>query len=85
MVRYGCENVAVSMNDVNKANLKKVFDDMCSYITETITKKTFNMKVTMKTYTVMTETYNFNPEQIEMLNQMMESDNIVRLGYKYNK
>lgn len=88
MVRYGCENVAVSMNDTNRANLKTVFDDMCSYTTETTTKKvkkrtekTLNVKVTMKTYTEMTETYSFSTEQIEMLNQLMGSDNRAQFGY----
>lgn len=88
MVRYGYENVAISMNDTNKANLKTVFDDMCSYTTETTTKKvkkkkekTLNVKVTMKNYTEMTETYSFSTEQIEMLNQLMGSDNRAQLGY----
>lgn len=88
MVRYGGENVAVSMNDTNKANLKTVFDDMCSYTTETTTKrvkkkteKTLNVKVVMKTYTEMTETYSFSTEQIEMLNSLMGSDNRAQFGY----
>lgn len=88
MVRYGYENVAVSMNDTNKTNLKTVFDDMCSYTTETTikkvkrkTEKTLNVKVTMKNYTEMTETYSFSTEQIEVLNQLMGSDNRTLLGY----
>ena len=39
MVKYGYENIAINMNETNKQNLKQVFDDMCTYTTETTTKK----------------------------------------------
>ena len=88
MVKYGYENVAVNMNDTNKQNLKLVFDDMCTYTTETTTKKvkkkkekTLNVKVTMKTYTDMISEYSFGAEQAEMLNQLMGSDSREQLGF----
>lgn len=88
MVKYGYENVAISMTDTNKQNLKMVFDDMCTYTTETTTKKvkkkkekTLNVKVTMKTYTDMISEYSFGTEQVELLNQLMGSDNRSRLGF----
>lgn len=88
MVKYGYENVAISMTDTNKQNLKMVFDDMCTYTTETTTKKvkkkketTLNVKVTMKTYTDMISEYSFGTEQVELLNQLMGSDNRVQLGF----
>lgn len=88
MVKYGYENVAVNMNDTNKQNLKLVFDDMCTYTTETTTKKakkkkekTLNVKVTMKTYTDMISEYSFGTEQAEMLNQLMGSDSREQLGF----
>lgn len=86
MVKYGDENVAISMTDTNKQNLKMVFDDMCTYTTETTTKKvkkkkTLNVKVTMKTYTDMISEYSFGTEQVELLNQLMGSDNRSQLGF----
>lgn len=88
MVKYGYENVAISMTDTNKQNLKMVFDDMCTYTTETTTKKvkkkkekTLNVKVTMKTYTDMISEYSFGTEQVELLNQLMGSDNRSQLGF----
>lgn len=88
MVKYGYENVAVNMNDTNKQNLKLVFDDMCTYTTETTTKKvkkkkekTLNVRVTMKTYTDMISEYSFGTEQAEMLNQLMGSDSREQLGF----
>ena len=88
MVKYGYENVAISMTETNKQNLKMVFDDMCTYTTETTTKKvkkkketTLNVKVTMKTYTDMISEYSFGTEQVELLNQLMGSDNRAQLGF----
>lgn len=88
MVKHGYENIAVNMNDTNKQNLKRVFDDMCIYTTETTTKKvkkkkekTLNVKVTMKTYTDMISEYSFGAEQAEMLNQLMGSDSREQLGF----
>lgn len=88
MVKYGYENIAINMNDTNKQNLKMVFDDMCTYTTETTTQKvgkktekTLNVKVTMKTYTEMISKYNFGTEQVELLNQLMGSDTRAQLGY----
>ena len=88
MVKYGYENIAINMNETNKQNLKQVFDDMCTYTTETTTKKvkkktikTLKVKVTMKTYTDMISEYSFGTEQAEMLNQLMGSDSRAQLGF----
>lgn len=88
MVRYGYENIAISMTDTNKQNLKTVFDDMCTYTTETTTKKvkkktekTLNVKVAMKSYYDMISTYSFNEEQVEVLNQLMSADNKAQSGF----
>lgn len=88
MVKYGYENIAINMNETNKQNLKMVFDDMCTYTTETTTqkvkkktKRTLNVKVTMKTYTDMISEYSFGTEQAEMLNQLMGSDSRAQLGF----
>lgn len=88
MVRFGYENIAISMTDTNKQNLKTVFDDMCTYTTETTTKKvkkktekTLNVKVAMKSYYDMISTYSFNEEQVEVLNQLMSADNKAQSGF----
>lgn len=82
MVKYGYGNTAIEMNEENKKNLKAVFDDMCKYNTEIVTKtkgkgkkkkttKTLKVKVTMKTYSEMADEYNFTDEQREMLANIM--------------
>lgn len=82
MVKFGYGNTAIEMNDENKKNLKAVFDDMCQYSTEIVTKtkgkgkkkkttKTLKVKVTMKTYNEMADEYNFTDEQREMLSNLM--------------
>lgn len=88
MVKYGYENIAINMTDTNKQNLEWVFDDMCTYTTETTTKKvgkktekTLNVNVTMKTYSDMITEYSLGPEQVELLNQLMESDTRAQFGY----
>ena len=81
MVKYGYGKTAIEMNDENKKNLKTVFDDMCSYTTETVTKtkgrgkkkkttKTLKVKVTMRTNYDMAESYGFSDEQKEMAENM---------------
>ena len=82
MVKYGYGNTAIEMNDENKNNLKSVFDDMCKYTTEIVTKtkgkgkkkkttKTLKVKVTLKTYAEMADEYKFTDDQREMLADIM--------------
>lgn len=94
MVKHGVGDTASLMKDSAKKKLKKVVDDMCSYTvsygTETIkkpdgtqeTKKYKYVNITIKSYKDMINVYNFNLEQKEMLNKMMNefSGNI-----SYNK
>lgn len=82
MIKYGYENTATKMNNTNKANLKTVIDDMCSYTTK-VTKETegkgknkkevkyLDVEVTLKTYSEMATTYSFTTDQIELLDNMM--------------
>lgn len=82
MVKFGYGNTAIEMNDENKKNLKAVFDDMCKYSTEIVTKtkgkgkkkkttKTLQVKVTLKTYYDMMKEYNFTDDQREMAASLM--------------
>lgn len=92
MVKYGVGNTATVMNDTAKANLKTVFDDMCSYTTSTgeekITnesgknekKKVLYVNVTLKTYHQMETEYGMSDDEISMLNSLMSPENLSSLG-----
>lgn len=79
MVKYGDGDTATDMTDKAKENLKKVFDDMCSYSTSTGTETEKDaegnetevsvkyVNVTLKTYQDMISEYGFNTEEQEML------------------
>lgn len=74
MVKYGYENTATKMNETNKQNLKAVFDDMCRYTTEKVTEKKYlEVRITLKSYTEMSEQYQFDEERKETLNQLMSA------------
>ena len=80
MVKYGYENTATKMNETNKQNLKAVFDDMCRYTTENVTekkgkkkKKYLGVRITLKSYTEMSEQYQFDEERQATLNQLMSA------------
>ena len=80
MVKYGYENTATKMNETNKQNLKAVFDDMCKYTTEKVTekkgkkkKKYLEVRITLKSYTEMSEQYQFDEERKSTLNQLMSA------------
>ena len=80
MVEYGYENTATKMNETNKQNLKAVFDDMCRYTTENVTekkgkkkKKYLEVRITLKSYTEMSEQYQFDEERQATLNQLMSA------------
>lgn len=92
MVKYGVGNTATVMNDTAKANLKTVFDDMCSYTTSTgeekITnesgknekKKVLYVNVTLKIYHQMETEYGMSDDEISMLNSLMSPENLSSLG-----
>ena len=80
MVKYGYENTATKMNETNKQNLKAVFDDMCRYTMENVTekkgkkkKKYLEVRITLKSYTEMSEQYQFDEERQATLNQLMSA------------
>ena len=83
MVKYGVGDTATVMNDTSKNRLKEVFDDMCSYTTSsgsettenedgsTTTQTVLYVNVKLKTcYDMITE-YNFDSDQIELVEEMM--------------
>ena len=92
MVKYGVGNTATVMNDTAKANLKTVFDDMCSYTTSTgeekiknesgnkEKKKVLYVNVTLKTYHQMETEYGMSDDEISMLNSLMSPENLSSLG-----
>ncbi|RHL44088.1 hypothetical protein DW018_09900 [Eubacterium ventriosum] len=92
MVKYGVGNTATVMNETAKANLKTVFDDMCSYTTSTgeekiknesgkkEKKKVLYVNVTLKTYHQMETEYGMSDDEISMLNSLMSSENLSSLG-----
>ena len=91
MVKYGVGNTASVMNDTSKANLKAVFDDMCTYTTTTgkekiendegkkEKKKVLYVNVTLKTYYQMMTEYSMSDEEINLLNSLMSSENMSAL------
>lgn len=96
MVKYGDGDTATDMTDKAKENLKKVFDDMCSYTTSTGTETDTDaegnetevsvkyVNVTLKTYQDMISEYGFNTEEQEMLAELMKPENLMMLGYPGN-
>ncbi len=93
MVKHGNGDTATDMTDKAKQNLKKVFDDMCSYSvtsgTETETDEegnaiTYTVKyvnVTLRTYQDMIAVYGFNSEEQEMLAELMKPEYLAMFGY----
>lgn len=97
MVKHGNGDTATDMTDKAKKNLKKVFNDMCSYQitsgTETETEideegntitYTYTVKyvnITLRTYQDMISVYRFNTEEQEMLKELMKPENLAMIGY----
>ena len=93
MVKYGVGDPATPMTDKAKQNLKKVFDDMCSYTikkridtetdsdgnTKTTTVK--EVRIVMKTYHDMILEYGFDAEEQEMLAELMKPEYMEMFGY----
>lgn len=84
MVKYGVGDTATIMNDKSKGWLKDVFDDMCFYSTDsgsetienedgtTTTQTVLYVNVTLKNCYDMIEEYDFNDDQIELVEEMMQ-------------
>lgn len=93
MVRHGNGDTATDMTDKAKKNLKKVFDDMCSYFVtdrtdketddegNTTTTKVKEVNVELKTYHDMISMYGFDAEEQEMLAELMKPEYLAMLGY----
>lgn len=92
MVKYGVGNTATIMDETGKANLKKVFDDMCTYTTYTgeekikndegkkVKKKVLYVNVTFKTYYQMETEYSMSEDEINLLNSLMSQESMAALG-----
>lgn len=86
MVKYGNGDTATDMTDRAKQNLKKVFDDMCSYGTSSGTEmeqdengndveyRVKYVDVTLKTYHDMVSIYGFDVEEQAMLDELMKPE-----------
>lgn len=93
MVKHGNGDTATDMTDKAKQNLRKVFDDMCSYSvtsgTETETDEKGNtisytvkyVNVMLKTYQDIIEVYGFNTEEQDMLVELMKPEYLAMFGY----
>lgn len=93
VVKYGVGDTATIMNDKSKAKLKSVFDDMCSYTTTSETETVENedgttssttvlhVNVTLKSYRDMISIYNFNSDEVELLEITMDPENLALIGY----
>lgn len=93
MVKHGVGDTAIIINDTTRAWLKQVFDDMCTYNltsgTETITdadgntetKSVLYVNVILKNFNQMKEIYNFDENQVELLELVMGSGNFTLSGY----
>ena len=93
MVKYGVGDTATDMTDKAKENLKKVFDDMCSYSTGSRTDTDTDedgdptvttvkeVRVVLKTYHDMIPVYGFNEGEQEMLGELMKPEYLAMMGY----
>lgn len=93
MVKYGNGDTATDMTEKANENLKKVFNDMCSYhITrgtetkededgDTITYTIKYVNVTQMTYRDMISVYGFDTEEQKVLAELMKTEYLALLGY----
>lgn len=92
-MKYGVGDTATDMTDKAKENLKKVFDDMCSYSTGSRTDTDTDedgdptvttvkeVRVVLKTYHDMIPVYGFNEGEQEMLGELMKPEYLAMMGY----
>lgn len=93
MVKHGIGDTATIMNDTSKGWLQDIVNDMCSYTTSSRTETHENedgttdsetilsVNVTLNDYRDMIAEYNFNEDQIELINEMMSPENLAMIGY----
>lgn len=94
MVKYGNGDTATDMTGRAKQNLKKVFDDMCSYGTSSGTEmeqdengndvdyRVKYVDVTLKTYQDMVSVYGFDAEEQAMLDELMKPEYLASPAYQ---
>ena len=93
MVKHGIGDTATIMNDTSKGWLQDIVNDMCSYTTSSRTEThesedgttdsetILSVNVTLNDYRDMIAEYNFNEDQIELINEMMSPENLAMIGY----
>lgn len=93
MVKHGVGDTATIINDTTRTWIKQVFDDMCTYTltsgTEnytdeegnTETKSVLYVNVVLKNFNQMKDIYNFDENQVELLELVMGSGNFTLSGY----
>ena len=93
MVKHGVGDTATIINDTSRNRIKEIFEDMCTYTvtsgTENYTDEEGNVEtksvmyvnVVLKTFNQMKEEYNFNEDQVELLELVMGSGNFTLSGY----
>lgn len=93
MVKHGIGDTATIMNDTSKGWLQDIVNDMCSYTTSSRTETHENedgttdsetilsVNVTLNDYRDMIAEYNFDEDQIELINEMMSPENLAMIGY----
>ncbi|WP_334308539.1 C40 family peptidase [Lacrimispora sp.] len=93
MVKHGIGDTATIMNDISKDWLQDIVNDMCSYTTSSRTETHENedgttdsetilsVNIMLKNYRDMITEYNFDEDQIELINEMMSPENLAMIGY----
>lgn len=92
MVKYGVGETATIVNDISRAWMKQVVDDMCTYTTSTrietypdgeggsYTITILCVNVTLKSYRDIIPVYDFDEKEIELLEIIMNPENLAMLG-----
>lgn len=96
MVKYGVGETATVMNEQSKGWLKSIFDEMCPYTTTSatitttdengvvLTKTILQVRVQLKSYQDAIRMYQFDEEQVALLQEMMEPEYLAMLGFTPN-
>ncbi|MGN0337869.1 MAG: NlpC/P60 family protein [Lachnospiraceae bacterium] len=92
MVKHGVGETATIVNDISRAWMKQVVDDMCTYTTSTrietypdgeggsYTITILCVNVMLKSYRDMISVYDFDENEIELLEIIMNPENLAMLG-----
>lgn len=92
MVKHGVGETATIVNDISRAWMKQVVEDMCTYTTSTriesypdgeggsYTITILCVNVTLKSYRDMIPVYDFDENEIELLEIIMNPTNLAMLG-----